>query len=96
MTAIRRLAGLGRGREDIQRHLAGLLKDPYLLVQFAVVRALGAFADERMTGALMKYVSGDRDGRLKRAAEEAIRKIRKGMDQEFPSKKEKKKHDRRG
>lgn len=85
MTAIRRLGILGRGREDIQNHLIGLLKDPYLLVQLAVVRALGAMADERAVESLMKYTSGDLDGRLKRTAEEAVRKIRKGMDQEFPT-----------
>jgi len=85
MTAIRRLAGLGKGRDDIQNYLVGLLNDPYLLVQLAVVRSLGAFADERAVPALMKLTTGDRDGRLKRAAEEAVRKIRKGMDQEFPN-----------
>jgi aminopeptidase N len=87
MTAIRRLGILGRGREDIQADLLALLKDKYLLVQLAVVRALGTFADERATDALLKFTSGDVDGRLKRAAEEAIRKIRKGMEQEFPSEK---------
>ncbi len=84
MTAIRRLGMIGRGREDVQNHLVGLLDDPYLLVQLAVVRTLGTFADERVTDALMKYTTGDLDGRLKRAAEEAVRKIRKGMEQEFP------------
>lgn len=86
MTAIRRLGALGHGRDDIQEHLVQLLSDPYLLVQLAVVRALAAFADERATEPLMTYTSGDLDGRLKRAAEEAIRKIRKGMEQEFPTK----------
>ncbi len=85
MTAIRRLGALGRGREDIQNHLLALLSDKYLLVQLSVVRALAPFADERVTDALMKYTTGDLDGRLKRAAEEAIRKIRKGMEQEFPA-----------
>jgi aminopeptidase N len=85
MTAIRRLGGFGRVREDVQAFLVGLLDDPYLLVQLAVVRALGTFADERATDALVKYTKGDRDGRLKRTAEEAIRRIRKGMDQEFPA-----------
>lgn len=85
MTAVRRLAGLGRGRDDIQSHLVRMLSDSYLLVQLAVVRALGSFADERAVPALMKLTTGDRDGRLKRAAEEAVRKIRKGMDDEFPS-----------
>jgi len=85
MTAIRRLGMLGGGREDVQNHLVELLSDPYLLVQLAVVRTLGSFADERVTDALMKYTTGDLDGRLKRAAEEAVRKIRKGMEQEFPT-----------
>src|SRR5262249_31399865 len=87
MAAIRRLGALGAGREDVQDHLVGLLSDPYLLVQLAVVRTLGGFADERVTEALMKFTSGTVDGRLKRAAEESIRKIRKGMEQEFPVKK---------
>jgi HEAT repeat protein len=87
MTAIRGLGSLAMGREDIQQHLIRLLSDPYLLVQIAVVRTLGQVADERAVKALMKYTSGDLDGRLKRTAEESIRKIRKGMEQEFPSKK---------
>ncbi|MFA5975446.1 MAG: M1 family aminopeptidase [Elusimicrobiota bacterium] len=84
MTAVRRLGALGKGREDIQAHLLELTKDPYFLVQLTVVRALGTFADERATDALFKFTTGDRDGRLKRAAEESIRKIRKGMEKEFP------------
>jgi aminopeptidase N len=86
MTAIRRLGLLGRLRDDIQPVLIELLSDKYLLVQLAVVRALANCADERVTDALMKLTTGERDGRLKRAAEEAIRKIRKGMEQEFPQK----------
>ena len=85
MTAIRRLGQLGKGREDVLALLIELLKDPYLLVQLAAARTLGTFADERATDTLMKYTTGDLDGRLKRAAEEAIRKIRKGMENEFPS-----------
>jgi aminopeptidase N len=85
MTAIRRLGLLSRVRDDVQPVLLDLLRDKYLLVQLAVVRALGSFADERATDALMKYTTGDLDGRLKRAAEEAIRKIRKGMENEFPA-----------
>jgi aminopeptidase N len=85
MTAIRCLGQLGKGREDVQALLIELLKDPYLLVQLAAARTLGTFADERATDTLMKYTTGDLDGRLKRAAEEAIRKIRKGMENEFPS-----------
>jgi aminopeptidase N len=86
MTAIRRLGALGRGREDVQDHLIKLLEDTYLLVRLAVVRALGGIADERAVEPLMKLTSGDLDGRLKRTAEEAVRKIRKGMETEFPTK----------
>jgi aminopeptidase N len=86
MTAIRRLGALGRGRDDVQQYLIELLKDPYLLVQLTVVRALGSSADERATDALLRYTKGDLDGRLKRTAEEAVRRIRKGMENEFPGK----------
>ena len=86
MTAIRRLGALGKGRDDIQNHLIQLLADDYLLVRLTVVRALGQVADERAVDALMKLTTGDLDGRLKRTAEESIRKIRNGMDSEFPSK----------
>ncbi|OGR90470.1 MAG: hypothetical protein A2992_07380 [Elusimicrobia bacterium RIFCSPLOWO2_01_FULL_59_12] len=85
MTAIRGLGSLASGRDDIQQHLVRLLKDPYLMVKMVGVRTLGMCADERAVPALMKFTSGDLDGRLKRAAEEAIRKIRKGMEQEMPN-----------
>ncbi len=84
MTAIRGLMGLGAGREDVQNHFIALLKDKYLLVQMAVVRGLGAIGDERAVPELLKLTQGDLDGRLKRTAEESIRKIRKGMEQEMP------------
>ena len=85
MAAIRGLGSLGQGRDDIQQHLLRCLADPYLMVKMAVIRTLAGFADERAVPALMKYTSGDLDGRLKRTAEETVRKIRKGMDQEFPA-----------
>jgi aminopeptidase N len=87
ITAVRGLAGLAHGRDDIQQQLIRLLADPYLMVKMAAVRALGGSADERAVSALMVYTQGDWDGRLKRAAEEAVRKIRKGMDPEFPTQK---------
>jgi aminopeptidase N len=85
IAAIRNLGTLGSGREQVLTHLLNRLdQDRYLMVKMAAIRALGSFADERATDTLMKYTSGDWDGRLKRTAEEAIRKIRKGMDPEFP------------
>jgi aminopeptidase N len=80
MTAIRGLAQLGAGRSDVQRTLIGLTRDPYLLVQLAAVRALSQIGDERAVPALKKLTEGHLDGRLKRSAEEAIQKIKKGIE----------------
>ncbi|MBL8023963.1 MAG: M1 family metallopeptidase [Elusimicrobia bacterium] len=88
MTAIRCLAQVGLGRTDVQDHLMGLLEDPNLLVQMAVIRGLTQIGDERAIPALKKLTTGDRDGRLLRTAEEAVEKLKKGIEDE-PKKKEK-------
>lgn len=86
ITAVRGLVSLGQGNEEIQDHLLRVLEtDPYMMVKMAAIRALGAVADERAVPTLMKYTTGDLDGRMKRTAEESVRRIRKGMDQEFPT-----------
>jgi aminopeptidase N len=82
MTAIRGLAAVGAGREDVQRHLIPLIQDPFLLVQLAAVRSLAHIGNERAVPALEKLTKGDLDGRLKRTAEEAIQKIKKGIEAE--------------
>lgn len=88
MTAIRCLAQVGVGRTDVQDHLIGLLNDPYLLVQMAAVRGLSQIGDERAVPALEKLTEGDRDGRLLRSAQEAVEKLKKGID-DPPKKQEK-------
>jgi aminopeptidase N len=87
MTAIRCLAQVGVGRPEVQRFLIGLLEDPNLLVQMAVIRGLTKIGDERAIPALKKLTTGDRDGRLLRTAEEAIEKLKKGIEDE-PKKKD--------
>ncbi len=82
MTAIRCLAQVGVGRPDVQDHLIGLLEDPYLLVQMAAVRGLTQIGDERAVPALEKLAKGDRDGRLLRSAQEAVEKLKKGIEDE--------------
>ncbi|MBI3076678.1 MAG: HEAT repeat domain-containing protein [Deltaproteobacteria bacterium] len=82
LAAIRGLAELGAGRGDVQAHLVRLTRDPDLLVRLAAVRALGQLGDERAVPALKRLTEGDLDGRLKRQAEEAIAKIREGMEEE--------------
>lgn len=81
-TAVRLLAQEGAGREDVRKHLTGMLEDRYLLVQMAVVRALQQIGDERAVPALKKLTTGDRDGRLMRTAEEAVNKLKKGIEDE--------------
>jgi aminopeptidase N len=87
MTAIRCLAQVGVGRPEVQRFLIGLLEDPNLLVQMAVIRGLTKIGDERAIPSLKKLTTGDRDGRLLRTAEEAIEKLKKGIEDE-PKKKD--------
>ncbi|MBL0058338.1 MAG: M1 family metallopeptidase [Elusimicrobia bacterium] len=82
MTAVRCLAQVGAGREDVQNHLIGLLEDRHLLVQMAVVRGLSQIGDERAIPALKKLTTGDRDGRLIRSAQEAVEKLKKGIEEE--------------
>jgi aminopeptidase N len=82
MTAIRCLVQVGVGRSDVQDHLIGLLNDPYLLVQMAAVRGLTQIGDERAVPALEKLTKGDRDGRLLRSAQEAVEKLKKGIEDE--------------
>jgi aminopeptidase N len=81
-TAVRLLAQVGAGREDVRRHLTAMLEDKYLLVQIAVVRALQQAGDERSVPALKKLTQGPRDGRLIRTAEEAVNKLKKGIEEE--------------
>jgi len=79
MAAIRCLAAF-EGAPEIQPRLIELANDPYLLVQIAAVRVLHQTGDERAVPALKKLMAGDRDGRLKRLAEEAVEKITKNFE----------------
>jgi HEAT repeat protein len=80
MAAVRGLAALGAGRSDVQSHLVRMLEDRYLLVQLAVVRALGQVGDERAIPALKKIAQGPWDSRLKRTAEETVNRLKKGIE----------------
>ena len=57
-----------------------LTQDSFVLVQVRAVQALEKVGDERAVPALKKLTAGDWDGRLKRAADEAIAKITKGFE----------------
>ncbi len=54
-------------------------------MQMAVVRALAQIGDERAVPALKKITEGHRDSRLKRTAEEAVNRLKKGIEDEKKS-----------
>lgn len=80
MFAIKNLGVLGKGRKDVLDALIELAEDKYALVQIAAVKALGELGDERAIPVLEKLTKGDRFDRLKRAAEESIKKIYPWLD----------------
>ncbi|HLC77200.1 MAG TPA: M1 family aminopeptidase [archaeon] len=83
--AIRNLAAFGKGRHDILEILIELTNDNYTLVQIAAVDALGELRDERAIPILEKLTKGDRDGRVHRAAEDAIKKIYPWLESDMES-----------
>ncbi|MFN0117453.1 MAG: M1 family aminopeptidase [Elusimicrobiota bacterium] len=83
MAAIRCLASYNTPEMGIQKRLCELTQDSFLLVQISAVRVLQQLGDERCIPALKELITGDRDGRLMRLAEEAIEKISKGFEGEL-------------
>ena len=83
--AIRNLAIYGKGRKDVLDILIALTEDKFTLVQISAADALGELRDERAVPVLEKLIKDDRDGRLKRAAEDAIKKIYPWLDTDIDS-----------
>jgi len=80
LTAVRCLMMFKPATESVKKRLIDLTTDSFLLLQNAAVRALQELGDERAVPALKKLTTGDRDGRIKRLAEEAIAKLTKGFE----------------
>ena len=80
ITAIRNLGLIGKGRKDVLDFLIESSKDNYSLVQLVSVIALGDLGDERAIPVLEEMTKGHRDGRIKRQAQESIRKIYTWLD----------------
>lgn len=80
MAALRGLMAFRPATESVKKRLVELTEDTFLLMQNAAARALQELGDERAVPALKKLTTGDRDGRLKRLAEEAINKLTKGFE----------------
>jgi HEAT repeat protein len=81
VSAIRTLGRIGRGDPPTLRTLLARTADPYLRVRLAAIVALGHLGDDRALPRLGRLVDAvDVEGRLRRAAAEAVRAIRGDAD----------------
>lgn len=75
MYAALALGEIGKGNEKAFQCLLKLVDDPFILLQVNAIESLGEIGDERAVPAFEKILKQTREGRVLRAAEEAMRKI---------------------
>lgn len=81
LAAVRALGTVGKGRGEVVDQLLRLTEDKFLRVQITAIMQLGRLGDPRAVEPLRKLAEGDEiEGRIKRAAEEALRQIREGLE----------------
>jgi len=81
LAAVRGLGAVGKGRTEVLDHLLKLTGDKNFRVQYISIMQLGRLGDPRAVEPLQKLMEAPAvEGRLKRAAEEAIREIREGLE----------------
>lgn len=78
--ATRALGKLGEGKPEVTDYLAHLLDDPWFRVRLEAAVALGELLDPKALGALERLIERELDGRVKRRAREAVRKIQAGRE----------------
>ncbi len=78
--ATKALGKLGEAKPEVVDHLTGLLDDSWFRVRLEAAVALGELLDAKAIGALERMVEKELDGRVKRRAREAIRKIQAGRE----------------
>ncbi|HEY4823032.1 MAG TPA: M1 family aminopeptidase, partial [Candidatus Bathyarchaeia archaeon] len=78
--AAKALGKLGEGKPEVTDHLVHLLDDPWFRVRLEAAVALGELLDAKAVGALERLIERELDGRVKRRAREAIRKIQAGRE----------------
>ncbi len=78
--ATKALGKLGEGKPEVTDHLTHLLDDPWFRVRLEAAVALGELLDSKAIAALERMVEKELDGRVKRRAREAIRKIQAGRE----------------
>ncbi len=69
-------------KDDLVEELARLVRDPWLRVQMVACDALAALRDPRALPELDRAAQHDLDGRVRRSALEAARKVREGGSRE--------------
>jgi aminopeptidase N len=79
------LGNLARGKPDVLDFLHNLLYDYWWRVKIYAIASIEGFRDSRSLGELNKLVERELEGRVKRRAKEAMKKIREDRDraQEF-------------
>lgn len=78
--ATKALGKLGEGKPEVTDHLTHLLDDPWFRVRLEATVALGELLDPKAINALERLIERELDGRVKRRAREAVRKIQAGRE----------------
>ncbi len=83
--AVAILGKLAKGKPDVLDYLHTLLYEPWWRVKMSAIVSIEEFRDTRSLAELQKLVDRELEGRIKRRAKEAIKKIREDRDrtQEF-------------
>ena len=84
-SAVGVLGRLARGKPDVLDSLHNLLYDYWWRVKLYAITSIEEFRDTRSLAELQKLVDRELEGRVKRRAKEAMKKIREDRDrtQEF-------------
>ncbi len=85
LSAIRLLGTAGQGKKGVLELLIKCAQEKSSMVQLAATFSLGELGDEQAIEQLKEMTKGHRDGRVKRQAQEAIRKIYPWLETDLES-----------
>ncbi len=74
------LGKLGEAKPEVTEHLIHLLDDPWFRVRIEAAIALGDLLEAKAVDPLNRVIERELDGRVKRRAREAVRKIQAGRE----------------
>jgi len=78
--ATRALGKIGENKSEVSERLVELLEDPWFRVRIEAANGLGLLLEQKGLDPLNRLVDRELDGRVKRRAREAIRKIQAGRE----------------